>query len=66
MPTITLITFSDNSTFAFSTDGATITKTDSNGTATVFTTTAPVVAPEDVEVDIKDSNGNVRTFVPKA
>jgi hypothetical protein len=66
MNNITLITFADGSTVAFATDGSTITATNAGGTATVYTSTAPVVAPTDVEVDIKDSNGNVRTFVPKA
>lgn len=59
MPTILNITFSDNSSVAFSADGNSITTTDASGVAKVFTTTAPVVAPTDTEVDIVKSDGTV-------
>ena len=48
---------------AFNADG-TITVTNADGSTTVFTKTAPVVAPEDTEVDIVLSDGSVKKFVP--
>jgi len=50
---------------AFNTDG-TITVTYSDGTTKVFTNSAPVVAPEDTEVDILLSDGSTKKFVPAA
>jgi len=48
---------------AFNADG-TITVTNADGSTTVFTKTAPVVAPEDTEVDIVLSDGSVKKFIP--
>lgn len=48
---------------AFNTDG-TITVTYTDGSTKLFTNTAPVVSPEDTEVDITRSDGSVQKFVP--
>ena len=51
---------------AFSADGTTIVVTNADGSATTFTTTAPVVAPTDTEVDVRISDGTTKKFVPAA
>jgi hypothetical protein len=50
---------------AFNTDG-TITVTYTDGSTKVFSTTAPVVSPSDVEVDLVLSDGTTKKFVPAA
>lgn len=62
MPTITNITFSDNSIIVFSTDNTTVTVTNAAGVATIYSV-APVVAPTDTEVDIIRTDGSVQKFV---
>lgn len=47
---------------AFNTDG-TITVTNADSTTTVFSS-APVVTPTDVEVDLVLSDGTTKKFVP--
>ncbi len=44
-------------------DGS-LTVTDDTGAVDTFTNTAPVVAPEDTEVDIKRTDGTIQKFVP--
>ena len=50
---------------AFNADGS-ITVTNADDTTTVFTSSAPVVAPTDTEVDILLSDGTTKKFVPAA
>jgi len=60
-----IITFTDKITLAIELDGEHHRNGCHRQRNGVYRFTS-VVAPEDVEVDITDSNSGVRTFVPKA
>lgn len=56
---------SNITSIVFAADGKSVTVTDSDGVATVFSS-SPTVAPTDTEVDILLSDGTVKKFVPAA
>jgi hypothetical protein len=63
MNSITQVTFADGSTLVLT--ATTITATDANGVATVYST-SPVPSPTDTEVDLVLSDGSTKRFVPAA
>lgn len=50
---------------AFNEDGS-ITVTNADATTQVYTKSAPVVSPTDVEIDVVLSDGTTKKFVPAA